>query len=131
MAMAAALLVPSSGAPAQRRAPRAEPPPARVGTCAFTRIRDVGQRLENGATHRQIPDSGSAVTFANGLYQVSYEQVEAVNRSRRGDPVYVCLMKLPRGCPPGDTRGRLYTATNLRTDESWSLPDSQHMCGGA
>ena len=48
--------------------PGAAPPsaiPTRVGTCAFTRIRQVTQRLEDGVTHRGIPGSGSAVTLAN------------------------------------------------------------------
>jgi hypothetical protein len=42
-----------------------------------------------------------------------------------------CLTKLPTHCPPGDQRGKWYTTTNLRTDESWTLPDAEHMCGGA
>jgi hypothetical protein len=113
---------------AQRRAAR---PALAVGTCVRTTIREVGQRLEDGVTHRPMPDSGSAVEFANGLYQVSYDQVPAVNQSRRGDPVFVCLMSLPQHCPPGDVRGKLYTTTNLRTEESWTLPDAEHGCGGA
>jgi len=113
---------------AQRRAP---PPRLAVGTCVRTTIREVSQRLEDGTTHRPMPGSGSAVEFANGLYQVSYDQVPEVNRSRRGDPVFVCLMKLPQHCPPGDVRGKLYTTTNLRTEESWTLPDAEHGCGGA
>jgi len=125
-----ALLSAVQPAEAQRRPP-ARPPAMRVGTCVRTTISWVGQRLEDGVTHRTIPDSGSAVQFANGLYQVSYDQVAAVNGSRRGDPVFVCLMKLPEHCPPGDDRGKLYTTTNLRTEESWTLADSQHMCGGA
>lgn len=115
---------------AQRRAP-ARPPAMRVGTCVRTTIREVSQRLEDGVTHRPMAGSGSAVEFANGLYQVSYEEVPAVNQSRRGDPVFVCLMRLPDHCPPGDVRGKLYTTTNLRTEESWTLPDSEHSCGGA
>ena len=114
---------------AQRRAAR--PPVLRVGTCVRTTISRVTQRLEDGVTHRVIPDSGSAVEFANGLYQVSYDQEAPVNHSRRGDPVFVCLMKLPQNCPPGDDRGKLYTTTNLRTEESWTLPDAEHGCGGA
>jgi hypothetical protein len=78
-----------------------------------------------------IADSGSAVEFANGLYQVSYDQVRAVNRSRRGDPVSICLRALPENCPRGDDRGKIYRATNLRTRQSWTLPDSEHSCGGA
>lgn len=127
---ALALLAQPAAAPAQRRA-RNEPPPGRVGACAFTHIRAVTQRLEDGRTHRVIPDSGSAITFGNGLYQVDYGQVAAINASRRGDPVLICLVKLPVSCPPGDERGRFYTTTNLRTLESWTLPDSQHLCGGA
>jgi hypothetical protein len=125
-----ALLLAVQPAQAQRRA-GARPPAMRVGTCVRTSIREVSQRLEDGATHRPMPDSGSAVEFANGLYQVSYDQVPEVNRSRRGDPVFVCLMSLPQHCPPGDVRGKLYTTTNLRTEESWTLPDSEHGCGGA
>ena len=125
-----ALALAVQAADAQRRAPP-RPSLLRVGTCVRTTIREVTQRLEDGVTHRVIPDSGSAVEFANGLYQVSYEQVPAVNQSRRGDPVFVCLMSLPTDCPPGDDRGKLYTTTNLRTEESWTLPDSEHGCGGA
>lgn len=117
--------------PAAAFAQRNDPIPTRVGTCAFTHVREVSQRLEDGVTHRVIPNSGSAVTLANGLYQVSYDQIGAVNRSRRGDPVWACLMSLPANCPPGDHRGKLYTTTNLRTEEAWTLPDAEHGCGGA
>jgi hypothetical protein len=125
-----ALMLAAQPGEAQRRRV-AGPPAMRVGTCVRTTIAHVTQRLEDGVTHRVIPDSGSAVEFANGLYQVSYDQVPALNQSRRGDPVFVCLMSLPDHCPPGDVRGKLYTATNLRTEESWTLPDSEHGCGGA
>jgi hypothetical protein len=52
---------------------RNDPAPIRPGTCAFTHIRQITQRLEDGVTHRVIPNSGSAVMLANGLYQVSYD----------------------------------------------------------
>jgi hypothetical protein len=104
--------------------------PTRVGTCAFTRVTGVHQRLE-GENHREMQGSGSAVELANGVYGVSYEQVPAVQASRRGDRVITCLISIPQRCPPGDARGRVYTTTNLRTEESWTLPDSQHRCGGA
>jgi hypothetical protein len=129
LAFIIALMLAAQPGEAQRRSP--QPPAMRVGTCVRTTIREVSQRLEDGITHRPMPDSGSAVEFANGLYQVSYDQVPAVNQSRRGDPVFVCLMSLPDHCPPGDVRGKLYTTTNLRTEESWTLPDSEHGCGGA
>lgn len=130
--LAAALILASQPVDAQRRGgQRNNPAPVRPGTCAYTHVRTVAFRLQEGENGPPIRGSGSAVTFANGLYQVSYEQVRAVDRSRRGDPVYICLVKLPTHCPPGDDRGRIYTTTNLRTLDSWTLPDSQHSCGGA
>jgi hypothetical protein len=105
--------------------------PATPGTCVSTRIAAIGTRLVDGSTGRPIPGSGSAVTFGNKGYQVSYDEVPAISRSRKDDKVFICLMEIPAGCPPGDDRGRIYTTTNLRTMESWTLPDSEHHCGGA
>ena len=64
-------------------------------------------------------------------HQVSYDEVPDIARSRPGDPIRLCLVSIPKHCPPGDDRGRFYKATNLRTGKSWTLPDSEHMCGGA
>ncbi|MFI5010747.1 MAG: hypothetical protein ACHQAY_00205 [Hyphomicrobiales bacterium] len=99
--------------------------PLRVGECVATRVKTVTSRLEH------MPGTGSAIEFVNGGYQVSYDQVPAVDRSRPGDPVTVCLVSIPKDCPPGDDRGREYRTTNRRTGQSWTLPDAQHMCGGA
>jgi len=128
-AAALILALAASGLAEAQRGPR--PPVLRLGTCARTTIAEVTQRLQDGETGRVIPESGSAIRFANGLSQVSYDQVAPLNQSRRGDPVFVCLIALPQDCPPGDERGKVYTATNLRTQESWTLPDSAHGCGGA
>jgi len=105
--------------------------PTRVGACVKTSIRAIGARLEDGATGKPMAGSGSAVTYANGGYGVSYSTIPAIERSRRGDPIRLCLVKIPTGCPRGDTRGRQYRATNLRTHQAWTLPDSEHSCGGA
>jgi len=105
--------------------------PTRIGQCSQTTISKIGARLEDGMTHRPIPGSGSALNFANDGYQVSYDTIPEITRSRVGDPVTMCLVSIPQGCPPGDNRGREYQTTNLRTRESWRLPDSQHRCGGA
>jgi hypothetical protein len=99
--------------------------PTRIGQCIGTRVKEVGTRLEN------TPGSGSLVTFTNGGVQVSYEQVREVDESRPGDRVSMCLVSIPKDCPPGDDRGRTYKTTNKRTGQSWTLPDSEHMCGGA
>lgn len=45
-------------------------------------------------------------------------------------PVKMCLVKLPQGCPPGDSRGGFYQVTDLRTQTSWTEADSSHSCGG-
>lgn len=96
-----------------------------VGDCVETSVTLVGSRLEG------VADSGSGVEFANGMSQVSYDVLLGIANSRVGDRVRICLVSVPENCPPGDDRGRVYSGTNLRTNESWTAPDSQHMCGGA
>ena len=76
-------------------------------------------------------DSGTSIEFANGGYQVSYDRELALIGSHPGDKVVMCLISIPQLCPPGDNRGRSYTVTNIRTQQTWTLEDSQHMCGGA
>jgi hypothetical protein len=98
-----------------------------VGTCYVTTVKRVTSRF-GGEPSRQ---DGTAVTFANGLGQVSYEFVPEVTRSRLGDKVTSCVVSLPQNCPPGDTRGIYYRTRDWRTGEHWTLPDSQHQCGGA
>jgi hypothetical protein len=109
----------------------AEGLPTRVGQCVKTTVKNVETRLVDGSTNQPVAGSGSAISFVNGGYQVSYDQLPAVDSSRDGDPVEMCLVSIPRDCPPGDVRGREYRTTNLRTHKSWRLPDSEHSCGGA
>jgi hypothetical protein len=108
----------------------ADPLPTHVGQCAMAKVKQVETRLQDGSG-QPVPDSGSAIQFSNGGYQVSYEQLPAVDASRRGDRVRICLTEIPKRCPPGDERGRVYRTTNLRTRLEWTLPDSEHSCGGA
>lgn len=119
MAMALVAVLAVRGEPA-----RAEELPTEIGACSETTIEDIGYRLGD-------PDSGSAISYANGGGQVSYDTIPEIHRSRVGDPVRLCLVSIPEDCPPGDDRGKVYSATNLRTGESWEAPDSQHSCGGA
>ncbi len=109
----------------------AEERPARVGACVQTTIKEIGTRLQDGETGKAIPGSGSTVTFMNGVYQVTYDTIPAIEASRKGDPVRLCLARIPEGCPKGDDRGYEYRTTNLRTHASWRLANSQHLCGGA
>jgi uncharacterized protein len=99
--------------------------PTSPGACSLTSVTDVGTRLEN------TPGSGSAISMANGADQVSYDTIPAIDRSRRGDPVLVCLVSLPQNCPAGDDRGKVYASADLRTLGAWSQSDSEHDCGGA
>lgn len=105
--------------------------PTTPGTCVWTKIKRLEHRLGEGKDGPWLPDSGSAVEFTNGGDQVSYEELDAVHNSRAGDPVLMCLVSIPQHCPKGDNRGRVYTTTNLRTEESWTMADSEHRCGGA
>ena len=106
-------------APMSGRRPRV------IGACSLTTLKRKTNRFEGE------PDSGSAAEFANGGYQVSYDTVPELERSRNGDPVIYCLAFIPRDCPPHDARGRGNVAANLRTLEAWNLSESEHSCGGA
>jgi len=103
---------------------RADPLPTVIGACSETAITDIGYRLGT-------PDSGSAISYANGGVQISYDTIPEIHRLRIGDTVKLCLVSLPEDYPPGDDRGKIYSVTNLRTGETWEAPDSQHSCGGA
>lgn len=107
--------------------------PTRIGTCVATTIARIGTRFTDRLVKPKGDglDEGTSVDLKNGVYGISYAYVEAVARSRVGDRAITCLVALPTGCPKGDDRGKMYTTTNLRTLDSWTLPDSQHMCGGA
>jgi hypothetical protein len=120
--MLAAVSFPAGAAPAV---------PAKLFDCVHTRIAKIETRLYDGKTNTPVPGSGSAVSFTNGLYQVSYDQIPAIDKASAGDPIFICLVELPKDCPPGDNRGKVYTATDLLTEQSWTLADSEHMCGGA
>ena len=106
---------------------RAEPLPGSVGACSETTITLIGGRLQGDDTF----SSGTAVHYDNGGRQISDDREEGAIASQVGDPVRLCLAEIPQGCPPGDDRGRIYVATNLRTGTSWEMSDSAHMCGGA
>jgi hypothetical protein len=88
-------------------------------------VKEIGSRLEG------VPESGSAIIYDNGVSQVSYDAIPGIDHSKAGDTVRLCLVSIPQHCPPGDERGKIYDATNLRTRETWNAPDSEHSCGGA
>lgn len=99
--------------------------PTKVGQCVETTIALLGPRLEG------VPESGDAVQYGNEIYGVDYDVVPGLRHSKIGDKVKLCLTSVPEDCPPGDDRGRFYSAHNERTGEDWELPAAEHMCGGA
>lgn len=103
------------------------PLPYVVGACSRTSIALIRSRFDGDPTFA----SGVTVRYANGGYQVSFAREAPLVASQVGDPVELCLLEIPQGCPPGDTRGRVYEGRNLRTGGIWVLPDAQHSCGGA
>lgn len=101
------------------------PIPKKEGQCVTTTIATIGTRLDG------IADSGDQVTYANGVLQVSYAAIKGLKGAKVGDAIKLCLTTIPDDCPPGDTRGKIYRATDLRTHKIWEESDSEHMCGGA
>lgn len=108
-----------------------DPLPVRVLDCGGAKITSISDRF--GRSLNSEDAMGTNVELNNGGVGVDYELVQAIKDSKVGDHVLVCLVFIPNPdeCPPGDERGRIYTMTNLRTLQSWTLPDSQHGCGGA
>ena len=103
--------------------------PDTPGQCAMTRITELTTRFGEPVTYDNA-DSGTAITFANGSSQVSYDR-NGLYDLKTGDKVVLCLMSIPHDCPKDDTRGRMYFGMDVKTKAQWQLPDSQHMCGGA
>lgn len=107
-----------------------DPLPTTLLGCGKSVITDIGPRLEGDKNFA----SGANVSLKNNGLTIAYQEdpsLPAIRKSKVGDRVLICLVYIPKDCPPGDDRGRFYTITNLRTLESWTLPDSQHQCGGA
>ena len=112
-----------------RSEPATQTLPNHIGKCAITKIASISTRF--GEELKPEVDGGTAVSFANGGQQISYDYESDVAQSHIGNEVLLCLVSVPKDCPPGDDRGKLYSATNLKTMGSWLLPDAQHSCGGA
>lgn len=104
--------------------------PVKVGQCTTAIVEKVGYRLED-IDGTPVVTSGSSILYTNGGYQVDYDEVPGIVNSRPNDEVILCLASIPKNCPPGDDRGRIYKAKNKRTGDIWEEADSQHSCGGA
>jgi len=105
--------------------------PTKVGECSKTTVSKIGTRLTDGTTGQNIAGSGSEIEYANGIIQVSYDNVQGIEDALIGDNINLCLVSIPTDCPAGDNRGRVYTALDERTGHTWQASDSEHSCGGA
>jgi hypothetical protein len=106
--------------------------PAKVGECADTTITSITDRFGADLTpSKKGSDKGTFIRFSNSGVQVSLVKERAIVRSQVFDKVNMCLVDIPKNCPAGDNRGRVYKTTNLRTGESWSLPNDIRSCSGA
>lgn len=106
--------------------------PAKVGECADTTITSITDRFGADlmpAGSKKGSDAGTIVRFSNSGVQVSLVKEQAIARSQIFDKVNMCLVEIPKDCPAGDIRGRVYKTTNLRTKESWSLANDVRGCG--
>jgi hypothetical protein len=104
--------------------------------CSNTKIHELTARLGEIVNGKFVPDDpkdvGSAIKYSNGVSGVSYDYIPAISaRSRVGDHIRLCLVSEYVNCPPGDHRGKFYSALNRRTLEKWVLPNAEHICGGA
>lgn len=99
--------------------------PLTIGQCSKTTVSNIGKRLEGS------PGSGTSIDFANGIFLVAYDTVPEAEASKPGDTVTICPASTKKDCPPGDDRGKFYTAINLRTEGSFTMSNSSHGCGGA
>ena len=106
--------------------------PSAVGQCADTTITSITDRFGADLTpSKKGSEKGTFIRFSNSGVQVSLVKERSIVRSQVFDKVNMCLVEIPKGCPAGDNRGRLYKTTNLRTGESWSLPNDIKSCSGA
>ncbi|MES2223735.1 MAG: hypothetical protein V4469_02255 [Patescibacteria group bacterium] len=93
--------------------------PTEVGQCSVTKVKLVGNRLQDGQGGPFIKDSGSKVVYTNGAYQTNYEQIPGIDNSKVGDSVVLCLVLPSKACAPGLDMTMDFSATNVRTGESW------------
>lgn len=99
------------------------------GTCVSTKISKIGHRLEgNDDFSRQ---SGSAVTFANGVFLVSYNESKVVRAANVGDSVLLCPVATQQGCRATSAPTRTVLMMHRKTSNFWKAYTSSHSCDGA
>jgi uncharacterized protein YecT (DUF1311 family) len=115
--------------------------PKKVGDCIESFITKKSTRFEGSVPGE--PGGEVVVSLENGisLYVLTvYEIPSSVNTDKymystpdfvKGDKIKLCLVSLPKNCPPGDERGKTYSVFNYRSKRGFTGVDSWHSCGGA
>ena len=86
---------------------------------------------ENGDFFDCYSTRSGGISYVNGKGQVGeYAYVPAIEHSKPGDRVVLRLVCFVADCPPGDDRGKVYTALSLRTHGRCRKPNGSHICGG-
>jgi hypothetical protein len=89
-------------------------------------------RPQDGDLHSCSGGGSGGISYTNDRTQSGeYAYVPAMENSRPGDRVRLCLVSVMVGCPPGDDRGQTFTAYNFRTHGKWRKANGNHQCGGA
>lgn len=120
-------------------AARAEPAPTSVGRCSQTTVTskrfrmapspgDPGYRPSSSPLGKEV-----LISLANGIgvYAGDGDAFILSNTFAAGHRVRLCLDSVPKNCPPGDDRGKVYRLTDLQTQRTLKGIDSWHLCGGA
>lgn len=113
--------------------------PTPIAECVETEIAGKFFRLWD-ATDPEMPTEEDAIgkeivlKLPDGMFLYTDQigdKFLASDNFAAGNPVQLCLVSLPEGCPPGDDRGKEYSLLDRRTGFSGVYIDSWHLCGGA
>lgn len=106
IALAARAIVAAGGVSLARDASQGRMP-AKVGAYVTTTIARIDTRFSDTLAKPKGDgmDAGTSIALKNGVSGVSDQFVDAIGRSKVGDPVITCLVSLPKTCPPGGRSG--------------------------
>ena len=68
-----------------------DPLPTKILACGGSLIQSIGGRLEGDSDF----STGTGIEFTNGGYNVSYEKIVPIIKSKVGDHVMMCLVFIP------------------------------------
>jgi uncharacterized protein YecT (DUF1311 family) len=115
--------------------------PKKVGKCVDAVLMDKTTRFEGaipgeaGGELNMLFSNDLGVYVTSAPYLASESNVDKYLYNSRdfakGDKVKICLVALPKDCPPGDDRGKIYAITNYKNKKSFTGVDAWHSCGGA